>query len=172
MGKRGPKPGTGGRPRKSTIDKITEGNPGKRTITVLSDNVNHRKQDLTPPDYIREIPRAVEFFNNVIDWLKETGCLGYIFPETIGEYALAKYRWWYCAEKNKKGLLAAHPTTGQPMKSPYADLELQYLKTANDLWSGIWEIVKENSTVEFRANNPNEDIMEALLSGDTAKKKK
>lgn len=172
MGKRGPKPGTGGRPKKALYDNLMDGNPGKRPLTTLGENVNHSTQDLMPPDYIKDIPRAVEFFNRVVDWLKDTGCLGYIFPENIGEYALTKYRWWYCADKNKKGLLAAHPTTGLPMKSPYAELELQYLRTANDLWSGIWEIVKENSTVEFRTDNPNEDIMEALLTGVNNKAKK
>ena len=35
MGKRGPAPGTGGRPRKALQDKILEGNPSKRKIIVL-----------------------------------------------------------------------------------------------------------------------------------------
>ena len=35
MGKRGPAPGTGGRPRKALQDKILEGNPSKRKIQVL-----------------------------------------------------------------------------------------------------------------------------------------
>ena len=41
MGKRGPKPGTGGRPKKPLADKITDGNPGKRPLTVIDfkDNV-------------------------------------------------------------------------------------------------------------------------------------
>ena len=35
MGLRGPRPGTGGRPRKSLAEKVTEGNPGKRKLKVL-----------------------------------------------------------------------------------------------------------------------------------------
>jgi len=170
MGKRGPKPGSGGRPKKALYDNLTDGNPGKRPLTVLGDNVNHEEQDFTPPAYMKDIPDAVAYFNNVVDWLKTTNCLGFIYPETIAEYAMAKYRWQYCLKKNCEGLLAAHPTTGQPMQSPYVSMEWQYLKIANDLWSTIWNIVKENSTVEFRVNNPNEDAMEALLQRNERKK--
>ena len=35
MGQRGPKPGSGGRPKKPIADKITDGNPGKRPLTVI-----------------------------------------------------------------------------------------------------------------------------------------
>lgn len=35
MGKRGPSPGTGGRPSKPLADKIAEGNPGKRPLKVM-----------------------------------------------------------------------------------------------------------------------------------------
>ena len=35
MGQRGPKPGTGGRPKKPIADKIADGNPGKRPLTVI-----------------------------------------------------------------------------------------------------------------------------------------
>lgn len=35
MGKRGPSPGTGGRPSKPLADKLAEGNPGKRPLMVM-----------------------------------------------------------------------------------------------------------------------------------------
>ena len=35
MGQRGPKPGSGGRPKKPIADKIADGNPGKRPLTVI-----------------------------------------------------------------------------------------------------------------------------------------
>ena len=35
MGQRGPKPGSGGRPKKALADKIADGNPGKRPLTVI-----------------------------------------------------------------------------------------------------------------------------------------
>ena len=35
MGQRGPKPGSGGRPKKALAEKIADGNPGKRPLTVI-----------------------------------------------------------------------------------------------------------------------------------------
>ena len=35
MGKRGPKPGSGGRPKKPIAEKLTEGNLGKRPLTLI-----------------------------------------------------------------------------------------------------------------------------------------
>ncbi len=35
MGKRGPMPGTGGRPPKALAEKIGAGNPGKRRLMVM-----------------------------------------------------------------------------------------------------------------------------------------
>ncbi len=35
MGTRGPKPGTGGRPRKPLAEKLLDGNPRKRGIYVM-----------------------------------------------------------------------------------------------------------------------------------------
>lgn len=35
MGKRGPMPGTGGRPPKALAEKIGAGNPGKRPLMVM-----------------------------------------------------------------------------------------------------------------------------------------
>ena len=45
MGKRGPKPGTGGRPKKALYDNIIDGNPGKRSLQVLDETMNHADQD-------------------------------------------------------------------------------------------------------------------------------
>ncbi len=42
MGQRGPKPGTGGRPKKAIADKITDGNPGRRPLTVMGSQKEYR----------------------------------------------------------------------------------------------------------------------------------
>lgn len=90
--------------------------------------------------------------------------MGYINPEHIAEYALCKQRWMECEEWNDKNLLAKHPTTGQPMQSPYVEMGLKYLRQADTAWAKIYDIVKDNATVEFRTDNPNNDVMEELLS--------
>lgn len=161
MGKRGPKPGSGGRPREALVDKIMNDNPGKRPLKVLDEKMNRKNQDLNPPSYLKDAGIAI--FNKTVDWLIPTGCLGYINPEHIAEYALCKQRWMECEEWNNKNLLAKHPTTGQPMQSPYVEMGLKYLRQADTAWAKIYDIVKENATVEFRMNNPNDDVMEELL---------
>ena len=167
MGKRGPKPGTGGRPKKALTDKILEGNPGKRPIMVLSETIKQNDTDFTPSSYLNE--KGVEIYNKTVKWLDGTGCLGFINPEIISEYALCKMRWLECEEKNEVSLLAKHPTTGQPMKSPYVDMGLAYLRQADTTWSKIWDIVKENSQEDFRKGNPNEDAMTALFRNKAKK---
>lgn len=162
MGKRGPKPGTGGRPKKALYDNIIEDNPGKRPLMVLSEDINQEDTtDYTPPKFLNE--KGKEIFKQTVEWLKGTGCLGFINPQHISEYAHCKSRWLECEQWNDKNLLAKHPTTGQPMQSPYVDIGLKYLRQADTAWTKIWDIVKENSQVDFRKGNPNEDAMTALF---------
>ena len=62
MGKRGPKPGTGGRPKKALYDNIIEDNPGKRPLKVLSDDINQEDTtDYTPPNFLNA--KGIEIFN-------------------------------------------------------------------------------------------------------------
>ena len=161
MGKRGPKPGTGGRPKKALYDQILEGNPGKRKLKVLDEKIK-QEADIEPPSFLNK--KGVEIFLETVKWLEPTGCLGFINPQHISEYAHCKARWLECEEWNEKSLLAKHPTTGQPMASPYVEMGLKYLRQADTAWTKIYDVVKENSTVDFRqAPNPHEDVMEILL---------
>ena len=57
MGLRGPRPGTGGRPRKSLAEKVTEGNPGKRKLKVLD-----FEKIATEPEGV-EMPPPKEFLS-------------------------------------------------------------------------------------------------------------
>lgn len=170
MGKRGPKSGTGGRRKKPLTDKILE---GKKNITVLEFPEMTEPEDLpNPPAFLTDASKttgnwstATEIYNSVIAWLEKTGCLSLIPPEHLSEYSLLKARWLECEMMNSKhGLLAKHPTTGQPMQSPYVAIGLQYLKAADSTWTKIWQVVAENSKSDYKHGNPNDDIMEALLS--------
>ena len=58
MGQRGPKPGSGGRPRKPLSDKILDGNPGKRPLTVIEFNdsaVDLEGQVMPKPDSLTNV---------------------------------------------------------------------------------------------------------------------
>ncbi len=50
------------------------------------------------------------------------------------------------------------------MASPFVAMSQSFQKQANLLWHEIFDIVKQNCSPAF-IGNPQDDIMEALLSG-------
>lgn len=98
-------------------------------------------------------------------WLKDRGCEKFVNPRLIEAYAQAFTRYIQCEEAiSTYGLLGKHPTTGGAITSPFVQMSQSFQKQANLLWYEIFDIVKQNSTTAF-VSNPQDDIMEALLSG-------
>ena len=174
MGQRGPKPGSGGRPKKAIADKITAGNPGKRTLTVI--DFNHQAAILEgqpmpkPSDYLSAKQKdgsvlcAGEIYENVWNWLSERGCASIVSPQLIERFAMASARWIQCESVTSElGFLAKHPTTGAAIQSPYVAIANTYMTQANRLWSEIYQIVRENCTAEYQGATPQDDVMERLL---------
>ena len=54
-------------------------------------------------------------------------------------------------------------TTGAAIASPYVSMSQSYMKQTNYCWMQIYQIVKENCSVEFSGNTPQDDVMERLL---------
>ena len=78
--------------------------------------------------------------------------------------------WWRmrCTTKREEivsstGFLAKHPTTGAAIASPYVSMSQSYMKQTNYCWMQIYQIVKENCSVKFQGNTPQDDVMERLL---------
>lgn len=104
-------------------------------------------------------------FKETWRWLKDRGCERFINPRLIEAYAQAFTRYIQCEEAiSLYGLLGKHPTTGGAMASPFVQMSQSFQKQANLLWYEIFDIVKQNCTTAF-VGNPQDDIMEALLSG-------
>lgn len=61
-------------------------------------------------------------------------------------------------------LLAKHPTTGNAMQSPYVAMSQNFMTQTNRLWLEIYQIIRENSATEFIGANPQDDMMERLLT--------
>jgi hypothetical protein len=98
-------------------------------------------------------------------WLKERGCEKFVNPRLIEAYAQAFTRYIQCEEAiSTYGLLGKHPTTGGAITSPFVQMSQSFQKQANLLWYEIFDIVKQNCTTAF-VGNPQDDIMESLLSG-------
>lgn len=168
MGKRGPKPGTGGRPKKALANKIENGNPGKRTLTLLDKNsfkAPGGEGFPKPADFLKAKQRdgeliAEELYQATYDWLRKCDCDTFVNPHLVEQYALARARWIQCEEMvSKFGFCSKHPTTGAPIVSPFVNIANIYFSQYTKIWADINQIVKENCTKKYE-----EDSMEALLS--------
>ena len=173
MGKRGPKPGSGGRPKKPIAEKLAEGNLGKRPLTLI--DFRDSAADLEgqsmpkPPEYLSATQKdgstlcAAEIYERVWNWLSERGCASLFSPILIERYAMSIARWMQCEAINSElGFLAKHPTTGAAIQSPYVAIADKYQTQANRLWSEIFQIVRENCTGEY-SGGVQDDPMERLL---------
>ena len=179
MGKRGPKPGTGGRPKKPIAEKIAEGNLGKRPLTVI--DFKDSAADLEgqpmpdPPEYLSATQKdgstlcAAVIYEKVWKWLSVRGCASIVSPQLIERYAMSTARWIQCETVTSElGFLAKHPTTGAAIQSPYVAIANTYLTQANRLWSEIFQLVRENCTGEYDGA-VTEDPMAQLLKARKGK---
>ncbi|MDA8227035.1 MAG: terminase [Desulfitobacterium hafniense] len=127
-------------------------------IPAPSDYLSARQKDGKPLG-------ADVLFIETWRWLKERGCEKFVNPRLIEAYAQAFTRYIQCEEAiSTYGLLGKHPTTGGAITSPFVQMSQSFQKQANLLWYEIFDIVKQNCTTAF-VGNPQDDIMEALLSG-------
>ena len=124
----------------------------------------------SPSDYLSSRQKdgkplgADQLFIETWRWLKDRGCDKFVNPRLIEAYAQAFTRYIQCEEAiSLYGLLGKHPTTGGAITSPFVQMSQSFQKQANLLWYEIFDIVKQNCTTAF-VSNPQEDIMEALLS--------
>ena len=167
----GPRAGSG-RKSKALTEKMETGNPGGRKLKVmeLPDTPDLKGEDVPDPkDYLSAKQKngsplcAYEVFKETWLWLKERGCEKLVSTQLIEQYAMSVARWLQCEQAiSDYGFLAKHPTTGAACASPYVAMSQQYMKQVNQVWFQIFQIVKENCSVEFQGT-PQDDMMERLL---------
>lgn len=108
--------------------------------------------------------QASEIYKDTWDWLKKIGCASKVSPQLLERYAMCSARWIQCEEMtNKLGFLSKHPTTQKPIPSPFINIGINYMNQAVRLWNEIFQIVKENCSVEYSDTAPQNDLMERLL---------
>lgn len=161
-----------GRKSKALREKIETGNPGGRKLTVMEfpDAPDLKGEDVPDPkEYLSARQKngnelgADEVFKETWIWLKERGCEKLVSTQLIEQYAMSVSRWIQCEQAiSEYGFLAKHPTTGAACASPYVAMSQQYMKQINAVWYQIFQVVKENCSVEFQGT-PQDDLMERLL---------
>jgi hypothetical protein len=164
-----------GRKPKALAEKIANGNPGGRKLKILDlskDATDLEGSDMPPVrDFMKEAQRsgldlcAEEVFTETYLWLKKLGCEDLISRRMLEEYSMSVARWIQCEMAiSQFGFLAKHPTTGAAIPSPYVAMSHAFMKQINQSWYHIYQIVKENCTRTIPTNNPQDDIMERLLT--------
>ena len=164
----------GGAKKKPLADKIAEGNPGGRKLTVMEfkNTANLKGQEMPQPkDMLSATQKdgkpfvASEIYENTWSWLKERNCAHLVQPQLLERYAMSAARWIQCEESvSEYGFLAKHPTTGNAIASPYVSMSQSFMSQTNRLWFEIYQIVKENCAGDYSGSNPQDDVMERLLT--------
>ena len=162
----GARPGAGRKP-KALTEKISEG----KAAAVLMEPASLEGAEVPPvKDFLKSPQKsgrelvAEEVFNETFVWLKARGCEKLVTVQMVEQYAMSVSRWIQCEEiVSSTGFLAKHPTTGAAIASPYVSMSQSYMKQTNYCWMQIYQIVKENCSVEFTGNTPQDDVMERLL---------
>ena len=168
-----------GAKRKAVAEKIAEGNPGGRKLTVMefSDAADLRGQVMPEPNKMLEAVQkdgktlvASEIYKTTWQWLNDRGCAVLVSQQLLERYAMSVARWIQCEEAvTEYGFLAKHPTTGNAIQSPYVAIGQNYMNQTNRLWLEIFQIVKENCTGDYEGTNPQDDVMERLLTARRGK---
>lgn len=177
MPRGGARPGAG-RPKKPLADKIIEGNPGKRELTKLkfpgaAESLGGRKSEpsfeknsntqksktrggLQLPSYLDMVakeggdvlPPASEIYKMLADWIAGAGCLEFVAPSLIEDFAFLRRAYLECEYMNRKlGRIASGK------RSPYVNMALDYQKAMMSVYNQIWLIVSQNCETKYEGKN-------------------
>lgn len=107
---------------------------------------------LSGKQYLGGLLSAKKIYEETWEWLKKKGCAENVNKDTLERYAMSTARWKQ-AEKmiSSYGFLSKHPTTGNPIQSPYVTISIQFMNQSIRLWDEILQRVNEggsSSTVE------------------------
>ena len=158
-----------GKKKTPLADKILEGKAEGAEILSIPDEFQGAEMP-KPKKYINSKQKdgaknyAKQIYVETWEWLKAHGCESLVNPQLIENYAQVTARHIYCEEKlSQWGFLSKHPTTGEPMASPFVKMSLDYLKQSSQLWYQIFQVVKDNCSTGYDGANPQNDLMENLL---------
>lgn len=162
-----------GRRKKAVAEKLAESNPGGRPLTVLPsdfDITNPEGVDMPPvQDYMKAQQKdgkylaADEIYTEMWNWLKRYKCERLIVPQLLSQYAMVCARLIHCEEAISEFGYLIKRANGSAATSPYVQMSNEYRKQANNLYYQIYQVVKENASIELSGAEPIDDVMERLL---------
>lgn len=158
-----------GRKPKALSEKINQGS--NASVLAFPEPAEFNGENVPPiKDFLKAAQKsgvdlcADDVFSNTFLWLRERGCERFVNTQLIEQYAMSVSRWIQCETMiSEYGFLGKHPTTGAAITSPYVTMSQTYLKQVNQCWYQIYQIVKDNCSVEYGGTNPHDSLMEHLL---------
>lgn len=107
-----------------------------------------------------------QIYSEVYEWLKKRKCEHLIQPQLIEQYALSYARYAQAETAiHQFGMLAKNQNSGNAVPSPFIEISQAYLKQSQNIWLSIYSIVKDSCVEYTEDGDPNDDIMEMLLTG-------
>ena len=154
MAKGGRRPGAG-QPRKPLSEKLLNGNPGKRALTVIK-FADESPAAYEPPAFLdmaaKEggdiLPSASEIYAMLADYIERAGCTHLIAPHLIEDYAFLRRSYLECEYMNK-----THGRIAGGRRSPYVQMCIDYTKAAAQIFTQIWSIIAQNSTSKLEGRS-------------------
>lgn len=168
----GRRPGAG-RPKKSLAEKLMDGNVGHRPIKAISpDSIPDLEGvEMPPPHQMLSDPQrdgtvieAKAIYEETWNWLKARNCAAFVSSIILHAFSMSAARWIQLERAiSKNGFLMKHPTTGNPILSPYVNASANYMSQTERLWNSIFNLVEENCSTEVSGVTPHDNVMERLL---------
>ena len=138
-----------GKKSKSLSDKILD---GQFTFPAVDANFDGTFEPPPPKDYLTAEQKdgselcSKQIYRETYRWLKSVGCEKLVAKQLVENYSMTMARHIQCENiLSKFGMLAKHPTTGEPTTSPFVKMSIDYMKQASQLWYQIYSVVKENN---------------------------
>jgi len=159
--------------------RLVEGNRGHRPmkqVQLKGAEVNGKRPkpplflEISTQNNANKYGSAVDFFEEIVDWLEPTGCMHLIPPTLIAQFALAKYFLldvgdlvgrmgvinYKAKNKGKSGGSGGETETVLEITAAAKGFS-EYLKNVTEAWNQIYAIVRDNST--FIIKNPEMDFV-------------
>jgi len=162
-----------GRKKKPLAEKLIDGKMHRTPIKVLDFG---KIEDLDavqvpkPRDYLINRQKQGELISADIraelwKWLKERKCAHLVPMLLVDQYSQTYSRWIQSEEaRSEYGALSKHPTSGNPIASPFVTISQNENKLALNLWNQIYGVVRENCSKDYGYGGDPDDPMERLLS--------
>ena len=162
-----------GRKKQNITEKVLNGQVPATDLPQLTVNGNLSGADMPlPNEYLLKQSKGVntenrgkEIYEKLWLWLKERDCHLLVNPEALQQYVMSLVRWEQCENAvHEYGFLSKHPTTQQPMTSPFVSIAQKYQKQAQGQWSAIEVNIAERLRYFVDKNAVGSDPLDIILN--------